>query len=75
MNPWEYRWTVQYAERSKGDTGSWVVFKQGEPRRQCGTKSAAIREAQLLNGWEADGKEATYAEQTTRADKRRQRRA
>lgn len=69
MNPSEYRWTVQYGERRRGDTGRYAVVK-GRERRQFDSKTEAIAEAQRLNGWQVDGNERNYASQAARADQK-----
>lgn len=71
MDPTRYRWTVQYGERARGDTGRYALVKQGEPRLQFDSKPDAIAEAQRLNGWQVDGNERNYTSQAAQADQRR----
>lgn len=65
-----HRWSVEHGDRSRGDVGGYVVVKPGHPRRQFQSKTEAIAEAQLLNGWQVDGNERNYASQAAVADRR-----
>jgi uncharacterized circularly permuted ATP-grasp superfamily protein len=75
-------WLVQYGDRSRGDSGQYVVGKETESvppgsgfmvgrRLQFDSKSEAIAEAQRRNGYDpVDGDEQTYSRQLKDAGRR-----